>query len=94
MANKVYIIANITLMKDKPTEVTFDDLYEWVIWQYPRQKDGGLCGAVHPPLANHTWYPALIAYLDKKVLIYGHIDKLFRSPDEAAEWLESSMNSF
>ncbi len=90
MNEKSQKVANIILRQDRPTEVTIDDLYAWVIWQFPRQKRRGLCGAVHPPLAGHTWYPAEIGYLDKKILIHGHIDHEFDSPVEAADWLATS----
>lgn len=75
---------------DRPTEVTLRDLYTWVIWQFPRPKGTGLCGAVRPPIANHTWFPALIRSRDGRVLIYGHIDQDFARPQEAADWLEST----
>lgn len=86
-------VAKVTLRTDGPTEVTFDDLHQWVIWQFPRKKDRGLCGAVHAPIAEQTWYPAVIGYLDRKILIHGHLDQLFSSPDEAADWLATSADS-
>ena len=90
MTEKSHKIANIILRKDRPTEVTTDELYTWVIWQFPRPVSGGLCGAVHPPLAGHRWYPAIIGYLDKKIQIHGHIDREFASSAEAADWLAKS----
>ena len=90
MNEENHMIADLLLRNDRPTEVTADDLYTWVIWQFPRQISGGLCGAVHPPLAGHTWYPVTIGYLDKKIQIHGHIDQEFSSPSEAADWLAKS----
>jgi len=94
MSEKSQKVSNIILRKDRPTEVTIDDLFDWVIWQFPRQLSGGLCGAVHPPIAGHTWYPAVIGYLDNKIQIYGHTDHEFDSPDDAANWLVTSAPPF
>ncbi|HUS93670.1 MAG TPA: hypothetical protein VMZ24_00650 [Patescibacteria group bacterium] len=87
MSEKIQKVANIVIRNERPTEVTSDDLHGWVIWQFPRQLSGGLSGAVHPPLAGHTWYPAIIGYLDKRIQIHGHTDLEFDSPEEAANWL-------
>jgi hypothetical protein len=86
-------VANIRLRKDNPTELTIDDFYEWVIWQYPLEMEGGLCCAVHPPIPNHTWYPAVIGHLDNKIVVHGNINREFGSPREAAEWLMDSYRS-
>ncbi len=90
MEGKERNVGEIMLRTDRPTELTFSDLYKWIIWQFPRRKGTGLCGAVHPPLANHTWYPAVIKFREKRVLVHGHIDKEFASPNAAAEWLETN----
>lgn len=77
----------ITLCVDRPTELTFDDLYRWIIWQFPRQKGGWFCGAVHPPAAEMGWYPAVILAQQSCVLVYGHLAQTFDSPEAALEWL-------
>jgi len=87
---KKRIVAEITIRTDRPTELTFADLYTWVIWQYPRRKGSGLCGAVRPSLANHSWFPALIKHHDKRVVIHGHIEREFLTPNAAADWLENN----
>lgn len=86
-------IGSITLRKDRPTNLTFADLFTWVIWQFPRLKGGAMCGAVKPPIANHTWYPALIKQHEKKVRVHGHLGVEFTTPNEAADWLEKNGES-
>jgi hypothetical protein len=78
------------LKKDRPTDLTFNDLFTWIIWQFPRPKGAGMCGAVRPPIAKHTWYPALIKQQEKRVLVHGHLDQEFPSAKAAAEWLDSN----
>lgn len=80
-----HVVADISLSKTSPTNLTYNELYTWVIWQYPKQKNGGLCGAVHPPIPGHGWIPALIM-LDKKcVAVYAHLNEYYPSPEQAAE---------
>lgn len=90
MAGKKRFVASINLREDRPTDLSFADLHTWVIWQFPRLKGAGMCGAVRPPLPNHTWYPALIKQHEKRVLVHGHVPKEFPTPKAAAEWLESN----
>lgn len=90
MEGKGRTIGSITLKKDRPTKLTFADLYTWVIWQFPRPRGAAMCGAVKPPDASHTWYPALIRQHEKRVIVHGHIDLEFPTPNAAAEWLESN----
>lgn len=52
-----------------------------------------MCGAVKPPIANHTWYPALIKQHERKVLVHAHIAVEFSTPNAAAEWLESNSSA-
>lgn len=80
-------VANISLLTDKPTNLTFRQLETWVIWQFPRKKEGGLCGAVRPSLPDHGWYPALIFPQEQRALVYGHQGALFPSPEAASESL-------
>lgn len=85
MTAKQTVVADITLLNDKPTKLTFDDLFTWVIWQFPRPKLGGYCGAVRPPLADHGWYPAIIHVEEEKVDVYAHESALYDTPETAAE---------
>lgn len=78
-------VHNIKLDLNQPTTFSFDQLYDWVIWQYARQTEDGLIGAVHPPQADATWYPALIQPKEKRVQVYGHLDTLYNTPEEAAK---------
>jgi hypothetical protein len=84
------IVAETPLRTDRPTELTFANLYTWIIWQYPRRKGVGLCGAVRPPLAKHPWFPALIKPQDKRIVVHGHLEQEFSTPNAATEWLENS----
>jgi len=88
-----HTVAGISLRNDGPTRMAYDDLYTWVIWQFPRPQNGGLCGAVHPPVPQHGWIPAVI-YTGKKHLdIYAHLDKQFPTPELAADYLHSQMEN-
>ncbi len=89
MSGKRRTVESLELRLDGPTELTAEDLYTWVVWQFPRPRRAGLCGAVRPPIANHTWYPALISRRDQRVTVHGHVDKEFATPAEAADWLEN-----
>lgn len=85
-AQKEYKVANISLSKEHPTSFTYEDLYDWVIWQFPKiQEDGGLSGAVRPSIPDHEWYPAIIFLKEKKVVVYGHIEDKYSSPETASE---------
>jgi hypothetical protein len=80
-------VDSITLNLEQPTEMTFADLHTWVIWQFPRQTEKGLCGAVRPPVSDLGWFPALIRLKEKRVLIHGHLKQQFATPHEAADWI-------
>jgi len=84
-------IGTILINTQEPTELSLRDLYNWVVWQFPRKKGNGLCGAVKPPLRGHSWYPALIRQKDKKIFVHGHLGLDFDSPDSAAEWLATHL---
>lgn len=81
------VVANTTLSTKHATKLTFHQLKTWVVWQFPRKKEAGLLGAVRPSLANHGWYPAIIYPKEKRVLVYGHLDTLYDSPEEASDSL-------
>lgn len=88
MSKKPIKINDTPLKTDKPTKLTFDDLYTWTIWQFPSKVQGGAYGAVHPPIAKHGWLPAVIRAKDKKVQVHAHLDETFATPEAAAKFLE------
>lgn len=81
------LVGGLSLDAAAPTPVAMDQLFDWVIWQYPRRKAQGYCGAVRPPSGG--WYPAIVANDHQKVLIYGHVSELFASPEAASRHLDS-----
>lgn len=87
MNRKERKVDTVSLLLDRPTELTLSDLSTWVIWQFPRKKGAGLCGAVHPPIANHGWIPAIIRQKDRVILVHGHTEEEFSTPNAAADWL-------
>ncbi len=82
-------VADIGLNTDKPTKFTFADLYTWIIWQFPRLKNGRFYAAVHPPIEDHGWFPALINSKKKRLNVYAHLDKVFHTPEAAADFLKN-----
>lgn len=92
MSAQKRVVDSVTLYLDCPTTVTFAELYTWVIWQFPRRKSKGLCGAVRPPIAGHTWFPALIKSGEDCIIIHAHLDELFDTPEAAVERLSSSFS--
>lgn len=84
---KKQIIASIPFQTHKPTLVTSDALFDWVVWQFPHSKQDGFCGAVHPPLPNHSWYPAIIEESGEKIHVFAHLETHFSSPEEALNYL-------
>lgn len=90
MKQKKRVIDDVVIFEDCPTDLSFEDLYTWVIWQFPRARGSWHCGAIRPPIANHGWLPALINPSEKSVQIQDHGQKLFKSPGEVLEWLVSA----
>lgn len=88
MSRKTQTIASLEFNPDGPTELSFDQLRTWIIWQFPRKFRDGHCGAVHPPIANHGWLPAAIWPERERVAVHAHITQDFESPADAANWLE------
>jgi hypothetical protein len=82
-------VESLELRLDGPTELSLEDLYTWVVWQFPRPRRSGLCGAVRPPIPNHGWFPALISRRDQGVSVFAHVEQEFATPDQAAAWLEN-----
>ena len=93
MTGKNQVVAGIKLRTDRPTSLTFDDLFRWVIWQFPRPEQKGLCGAVRPPLADHEWIPAIIQAANSRVYVHAHAGVTFPTPELAAEFFNESKNS-
>jgi hypothetical protein len=79
----------VELHNDKPTELRFDDLGEWVLWQFPRLRGGWLCGAAHPADPEFGWIPARIQPHRRRVLLYANGVAPLTTPEEAAEWAAS-----
>lgn len=87
MSSQERTIANLSINKDRTTDLSFDELYSWVIWQFPRKRGNWLYGAIRPPIANHSWLPALIKPSETRVQVHGYANRDFDTPDEALEWL-------
>jgi hypothetical protein len=86
MSNKqTRLIYDIEINCEQPTPLTFSQLSEWVIWQFKQTNLDGLSGAVHPPIPDAHWYPAVILPKEKRVQVFGHLDTLFNTPEEAAK---------
>lgn len=81
------IVDGLPLHTDMPTLLTFTQLYAWVIWQFPRPKQDGMCGAVRPPCEEEGWFPALIRSQEEVAAVYGHAPQTFSTPESAADWL-------
>ncbi len=90
MAGTQFSDTSIQLKDDGPTELSFDDLFTWVIWQFPRKRGAWQFGAVKPPIPNHGWLPALIKQGERIVQVFGHIKLQCDTPDDALNWMISS----
>lgn len=89
MADNNGVDLGIAFNNDGPTRLTMHQLRHWVIWQFPRRKGKGLCGAVRPSIAGHGWYPAIVEADKKRVLVYGNIPAPLDSPESAVKALEA-----
>lgn len=87
-ARKKIIIDDIAFDPGEPTMVPMARLFAWVVWQFPRAREGGFSGAVHPPEPGHGWYPALVNAEDGQVIIFGHVKERFPTPEAAAKYLD------
>ena len=79
-------IAQLKLSSSKPTTFNLKLLQDWVVWQFPKQTANGFCGAVHPPLKEHGWLPAIIHPEQNEAQIYGQVSETFATPELAAEF--------
>lgn len=91
--SKKHTINGLAFDSAGPTIVSLDQLYTWVVWQFPRLRAGGFSGAVHPPIAGYGWYPAIIDPTKRRVLVYAHLEEPFRSPEAAAKQIEQAASS-
>ena len=80
------LIDKILLHKDKPTEVTIEELFTWVIWQFPNGTQEAAFGAVHPPEEGHGWFPVMINQSDNKISIFGNLENQFPSPEDVSTY--------
>lgn len=78
------------LKRDGPTELTLSAIGEWVIWQFPRPRRGGLCAALHPPQAAAGWYPGIVHPDEERVEVHAHGGGPFATPEEALAWMEKA----
>ena len=87
--NNVKAIDSLQFDSIKPTELSFSELYTWVIWQFPRKQKNGLCGAVHPPVPKFGWLPAIIHPKKQQLSVHAHVPEPFATPEAAADFLQA-----
>jgi hypothetical protein len=87
---KQIVVAGIKLRSDRPTLISCHQLYQWVIWQFPRANKKYFCGAVRPPGATYGWIPAKIRADKEKIRIYAHLGETFPSPETAVEYFDQN----
>lgn len=90
MSNQNRVVAGIKLRSDRPTTLTYSQLFHWVIWQFPRPRKKDFCGAVRPPTAEDGWIPALIQVDKERVQVYAHVGETFATPESAVEYFSDS----
>lgn len=93
MSSKTILIGLVEVQRDAPTELSFSDLPDWVIWQFPSPHSGWLDAAAHPSIAGHGWIPARVQPLKQRVLLYANLGEPLRSPEEAAKRMAHSLDS-
>jgi hypothetical protein len=81
-----FSIDQVTLDTAVPTELPLKELFTWVIWQFPRKQGNGLLGAVRPPTSKYGWFPAIIHNKNKTVMVHGHVERPFDSPEAAVDY--------
>ena len=82
-------VANVILNQQEPTSLSRATLFQWIVWQYPRARAGGLCGAVKPPVADHGWYPAILHLETAEVQVFAHLDDHYDSPESAVDYFDT-----
>lgn len=83
-------VAQLKLSTSKPTTLNLKLLHDWVVWQFPKQTANGFYGAVHPPLQEHGWFPAIIHLGKNEVQVYGQVVETFATPEMAAEYFATN----
>ena len=86
-------IAQLKLSSSKPTTFSLKLLQDWVVWQFPKRMANGFYGAVHPPLQEHGWLPAVIHLEKNEAQIYGQVTETFTTPELAADYLATNRTS-
>ena len=86
-------LGGIELAPEGPTELPLSTLDTWVVWQFPRSRQGWLCGAVHPPVEAYGWLPASIHPDTGTVRLYGHAPAPFTDPESAADWISTEVHA-
>lgn len=84
---RIKMVGSIELRLEAPTDLTFSDLADWVLWQYPRLHRGWLCAAAHPPQPQYGWIPARIQPQKQRVLLYAQCAEPLATPEAAADWI-------
>ncbi|MFL7838151.1 MAG: hypothetical protein ACK2T4_00355 [Candidatus Promineifilaceae bacterium] len=87
-------VAGIKLRTDKPTNVAMDQLFGWVIWQFPQPQRRGYQGAVRPPEPEHAWIPAVIEIDNNRVRVYGNAGEMYPTPEKAVEFFNNEENKY
>ncbi len=90
MTDEQRTIAGVMFEQERPTRVSAETLFQWVIWQYPKKLDKKLIGAVRPPIPQFGWFPALIDPIKKSVMVYAHVAEPLDSPESAAAFFDAS----
>lgn len=90
MSSDKTILGSVEVQDNAPTEFTFSELQDWVLWQFPRQQGGWLDAAAHPAEPQYGWLPARIQPLRRRVLLYANSPQPYDSPEEAARWIAES----
>lgn len=89
---KKIVVDDLTIEANEPTVVPIERLYAWVIWQFPKVREGGFSGAVHPPEVGHGWYPAIVKAEEGRVVIFGQVSERFTTPEAASKFLDRNLN--
>ncbi len=80
------VVAGLKFRSDRPTTLTYKQLFQWVIWQFPRPQKRGFCGAVRPPTLEDEWMPAIIQVDNERVQVYAHVGETFPTPETAVAY--------
>ena len=70
-----------------PTVYPIDRLFTWVIWQFPRLRENGFNGAVHPRWSDTAGIRPSSTE-GARVMIYTQIKEPYPNPEAAAKCLD------